>query len=253
MKIFVISHKPISIDLGDPFVPLYVGQIANTTSGLNDRTGDSIAQKNPFYSELTAQYWVWKNILPTADANEIIGFCHYRRFFSFGLPVNDLTDIPRINHSERISRLLQHDADVLLSTESTFPLKQHWFSKSKKLKRLKFPWQSLTLLEQFELEHNKQDLLLAAQLLPEQHKQDFIDYLNGHHVSLYNMYAAKPLVLQTYFATLFPWLFEVEKHLDFMGREPYQARLPGFIAERFSSYYFNKLHRPALTEVSLIK
>lgn len=252
MQIFVISHKPIAVDLGHPFVALYVGEAANTTSGLNDRTGDSIAQKNSFYSELTAQYWAWKNILPKTDANEIIGFCHYRRFFNFGLPANKITDIAKINHAQKISDLLQHEADVLLGTATTFQLKQHWFSKSRKLQRLKFPWQSLTLLEQFELEHEKQDLLTAAHALPHEHKQDFIDYLNEYRLCPYNMYAAKPFVLEAYFATLFPWLFEVEKHLNLSNREPYQARLPGFIAERFSSYYFNKFHQPAFSDVSFI-
>jgi len=66
MKIFVISHKPIAVDLGDPFEPLYVGQAGKSTTGLNDRAGISISEKNSFYSELTAQYWVWKNVLPTS-------------------------------------------------------------------------------------------------------------------------------------------------------------------------------------------
>jgi len=252
MKIFVISHKPITVELGKPFEPLYVGQAANSVSGLNDQTGNSISSKNSFFSELTAQYWIWKNILPTIDTNEIIGFCHYRRFFSYGLPVKNLFDVTKINHIEKISELLQNEADVLLATESTFPLKQHWFSKSIALQKLKFPWQSLTLFEQFELEHDKQDLLTAINLLPNEHKQDFINYLNGYKLSPYNMYAAKPAILENYFSTLFPWLFELEKRLDLSSRDTYQARLPGFISERFASYYFNKVHRPALTDVSFL-
>jgi hypothetical protein len=46
---------------------------------LDDASGDSIAHRNPDFSEMTAIYWVWKNI---ADLTGI-GFCHYRRYFDF--------------------------------------------------------------------------------------------------------------------------------------------------------------------------
>jgi hypothetical protein len=252
MKIFIISHKPISINLGDPFIPLYVGPAASNLSGLNDQSGDSIAEKNPFYSELTAQYWVWKNFLPQIEANEIIGFCHYRRFFSYGLPAKNLADVAAINHVQKISELLQDTSDVLLAKESEFPIKQHWFSKSRALRKIKLPWESLTLFEQYEIEHDKNDLLIAINLLPDEHKEDFVSYLNGHKMSPYNMYAAKPKVLHGYFSILFPWLFELEKHLKLSNKSTYQARLPGFISERFASYYFNKLHKPALTDVTFL-
>jgi hypothetical protein len=66
------------------------------------------------------------------------------------------------------------------------------------------------------------------------------------------MYVAKPAVLENYFSTLFPWLFEVENLLNLTNRDAYQARLPGFISERFASYYFNKLHQPAFVDVSFL-
>ena len=114
------------------------------------------------------------------------------------------------------------------------------------------PWQSLTLFEQFELEHDKNDLIAAINLLPAAHKQDFANYLDGFKLSAYNMYITKPLVLDGYFSTLFPWLFELESLLKLDERDAYQARLPGFISERFASYYFNKFHQPILSNVSFI-
>lgn len=45
--------------------------------GLCDSTGDNISSQNPYYCELTALYWAWKNLdVP------IIGLCHYRRYFA---------------------------------------------------------------------------------------------------------------------------------------------------------------------------
>ena len=43
-----------------------------------DDAGAQISEKNPFYCELTAQYWAWKNL----DA-DYYGFFHYRRYLSF--------------------------------------------------------------------------------------------------------------------------------------------------------------------------
>lgn len=253
-KLFVISHKKISENLGSTFVPIYVGaEGASTISGLSDRTGDSIAEKNPNYSELTAQYWVWKNILSNQNPDEPVGFCHYRRFFTYDQTVDNISGLPNINHNEEVSRLLLQGSDVILPKPTTFPIKQHWFSRSRFFKRIKLPWESLTLLEQFELEHDKQDILFAASLLPQPHQDQFIQYLNGYSFSPYNMYIAKPEVLDGYFKTLFPWLFEFEKHTALTNRTPYQARLPGFIAERFSSYYFNQINTPTLSNVSFIK
>lgn len=81
--VFVVTHKKFD----DSIVPkgyqvIKVGtQISENEalrSGyLTDETGDNISEKNPYYCELTAHYWVWKN---TKDI-DYIGISHYRRFF----------------------------------------------------------------------------------------------------------------------------------------------------------------------------
>lgn len=43
-----------------------------------DDTQDNISEKKPNLSELTVQYWAWKNC-----TSDYIGLCHYRRFLSF--------------------------------------------------------------------------------------------------------------------------------------------------------------------------
>jgi len=252
-KIFIVSHKKIEEDFSYPFIPLYVGAAANENFGLTDRTGDSIFEKNPHYSELTAQYWIWKNLLKKEDPNELIGFCHYRRFFSFDFLTHELNKIQKINHHANITKLLAGEKDVILPTQVEFPIKQHWFSWSILFRKLKFPWHNLTLSEQFSINHNYDDLQLATKLLPKIHQQGFIEHLNGKKLSPYNMYVAKPAVLNEYFNILFPWLFEFEKETSFNNRSSYQARLPGFIAERFASYYFSTIHNPCFVNVSFIK
>ncbi|HCK0351048.1 TPA: DUF4422 domain-containing protein, partial [Klebsiella pneumoniae] len=61
--------------------PLHVGK-ANSYNEIGcpgDDTGDNISFKNPFYCELTAHYWVWKN----EELADYVGFMHYRRHLNF--------------------------------------------------------------------------------------------------------------------------------------------------------------------------
>jgi len=81
VKLYTSHHKP-SAFLSSPVIkPIHVGK-ANSYNDIccdGDNTGDNISYKNPFYCELTAQYWVWKNDI----SSEYVGFMHYRRHLNF--------------------------------------------------------------------------------------------------------------------------------------------------------------------------
>lgn len=68
-----------------PYFPflynIYAGSAVhnNNISGmLSDNLGENISKKNPYYCELTVQYYAWKN----SDA-DYLGFFHSRRYMSF--------------------------------------------------------------------------------------------------------------------------------------------------------------------------
>ena len=74
---FICYHR--SFETVPPmYQPVQCGASLNpaVSGALRDNVGDNISEKNREYCELTAHYYVWKNV--SAD---YYGFCHYRRFF----------------------------------------------------------------------------------------------------------------------------------------------------------------------------
>lgn len=95
-KIYVCAHKKdISIKSNDIYTPIHVGK-ALSNENLNfigDDTGDNISEKNKKYCELTALYWVWKNVKHI----DIVGFAHYRRYFDINISTENIEKILRAN------------------------------------------------------------------------------------------------------------------------------------------------------------
>lgn len=76
------------------------------TNGVSDSSGQSISNLNPYYCELTAQYWAWKN-----SKSEFIGFYHYRRYLNFivDLEYNSNYAIDLKNTPEHLTYLTSHE------------------------------------------------------------------------------------------------------------------------------------------------
>jgi len=120
VKIFVVAHKPFEIPEGETLVPIHVGRagyvrrkMAEGGIGLDpddpmagmigDDTGENISENNPSYCEMTAHYWIWKNVHDT----KYVGVCHYRRYFG-------------IDISEESIEQLMADRDVIMVEPSWY-------------------------------------------------------------------------------------------------------------------------------------
>jgi hypothetical protein len=81
IKIAVAHHKAGFVFKNNVFMPIQVGSaMANETLNMqSDNIGDNISLLNPYYCELSALYWLWKNV---KDA-DYLGLCHYRRYFTY--------------------------------------------------------------------------------------------------------------------------------------------------------------------------
>lgn len=259
MKMFCITHLPIAGLESTGAIPVFVGQ-GNCPSGwLRDDSGDNIHEKNATFCELTAQYWVWKNLLNTMSPTEIIGFCHYRRHFVS--PESSLLNcegLPVIYNADTLNELYRYflgsKAEIMLPCAdqlNEISLKRRVSFLLLQLKRRRRLYWNRTIYTHYNSHLNGEDILAAATLLGAEYEQEFLQYIQHcTTVNLCNMYIGSVSHLSKYFSTLFPWLFECEKKIPADMGDPYQKRVYGFLAERFSSFYFSRVH--TVTEVPIV-
>ena len=217
ITIFVACHKPCDIYTDEMYRPIHVGRAISSCSEqmdmIGDDTGDNISEKNPFYSELTAQYWAWKNY----HDSDYIGFCHYRRYFAKGLTAS------------QIEEMFHKGTDVIV-VGPCFRRYNRWnFLKDYVCS------EDLAIMQ-----------MVIKKLYPEYYKvmsqyaYDYIDYP-------LNMFICKRELFDEYAKWLFSILFECEKYVKL---SPYSRarRLYGYLSEFLMPVFFikNKLNITAV-------
>ena len=232
-----ISYKPVGL-----------GSKKFSKDFLSDNLGSNISEKNSFYGEYTFHYWVWKNYFDNINT-EWVGFCQYRKFFSLNKNIKNLDDFNNFNNS-LVKNITEEykNFDCILGEKFSVEnyklskiLKNHFFSFitdpnklfNKKKRNLKF---------HFDLFHGKGNLDQAINMLDEENKNDFKEFMyTKTSFNPHNMFICKKDVLKKYYEVIFPWLQKCEKIFGFNDLKGYGlTRIYGFLAERFLSYWFNK-------------
>lgn len=209
MKIFVASHKPSSMIISE-YTPIHVGRVvsqykAEMADMIGDDTGENISYKNPSYCEMTAHYWIWKNVKDT----EYVGLCHYRRYFGI-----DVTE-------ENINQLMQ-DVDVILVEPSYYVDSVYsYFAKF-------IGAENMTILS----------------LVMKKHYPDYYETLekicDGIKFHPFNMLICRKSLFDQYCEWMFSVLEECEKYIK---PAPYTnaKRALAYMAEMLTGVYF--IHR----------
>jgi len=192
----------------------------------DDDGDDNISDKNRYFCELTAAYWIWKH----AKA-EYVGMFHYRRFFNFK---NDHTVFHRLKDSflgkyditqEKIMEILK-DYDVILSC-----------------KMLHFK-RKMSLYEAYNKCHNVNDLEKMLDIVNRKYPQigktarkTLTEQYTGYGA---NMMVCRKALFDEYYSFVFDVLFELEKEIqpEVATRSRYQQRTYGFLAERLTNIFF---------------
>lgn len=204
IKILVAQHKEANVFKNDVYTPIHVGKaISKVDLGiLGDDTGDNISKLNPFYSELTAQYWGWKNL----NNVEYIGLNHYKRYFE--------TEFTAENIDEEMKGY-----DIILSKKVIF---------STNLLR----WLSRSLIPE--------DIALFYLYMTKRYACNIevfnAFYQKGNKLNAANMFVCK----KSLFNELCEWQFEIlEDMREILPVSPYsrERRILGYLSETLLPFY----------------
>ena len=225
LKIFcnTIKYYRIIDKLPKYIIPLGLGNAKFPAHWLTEKSGKNIIQLNKYYGEATGIYWIWKNYLNNFSSEDFIGFCQYRRLWLDGLYFNK----QKSNSASLYSKLLKEDNEILENTETV--LLQPLILKNE------------NLFEQFEKIYGKNILGNCIQIIPEEDREDFLKFLKGNKLSICNMFITKTKIFEKYCQSMFVW---IDKCYEYCKKENLLSgtniRLPIFIIERYTSYWFEK-------------
>ena len=204
LSIFVVAHKAAQIPLKEVFTPIHVGRASTVPfeGMIGDDTGENISAKNPQYCEMTAHYWIWKNVHDT----KYVGVCHYRRYFG-------------IDISEEIIEQLMADTDVIMVEPS-------WYTDSVYAYFAKFMGaENMTIL-----------WMVMKKLYPE-YAETLEKVCDGVKFYPFNMLLCKKELFDEYCEWIFSVLGECEKYVK---PSPYTngRRALAYMAELLTGVYF---------------
>ena len=224
--IAVALHRVYWTPQSPLYLPIQAGAACHDDLGLTrDDTGDNISLRNPAFSELTVQYWLWKN----CDA-DVYGLCHYRRYFALRR-LGKKTE--RILTQPELERLLD-GADVIVPRPRIYLIE--------------------TNLTQYAHAHHAADLDAVRSVIADKHPAFLADYdrvMRRRWGRRFNMCIMRREHFHAYSAWLFSVLFEVEKRLDVSGYSGKDARVFGYIAERLMDVWLAH-EQPRLRSVPVV-
>lgn len=233
IRIFVSTHKEVDYPISLMLQPVQVGCAARDwtfSDTFHDNEGENISEFNPYYCELTTQYWAWKNV--HAD---YVGFCHYRRYFDFS----------GIAHKENAwGEVMANRIDQAamerygLDDESIERAVSGYDIVTTGLKNLaKFPGSFKTPYRHYrEAPYlHIADLDLLSTIVCREHpdyKQDVDAYLNGSRTCFCNMFIMRAQLFDEYCSWLFPILELWMRESDMSHYSKEALRTPGHLGER---------------------
>lgn len=212
IQIYTVTHVPFTPPEDELYIPLQVGRSLHPDYGyLGDHTGDNISAKNPYYSELTGLYWIWKN---RADA-DYLGLCHYRRYF-----LNDAGNLMR--ESEYMDILSKHDVIIAQPQIGQYDY--------------------LTIYERaHDIRNLDQTAIVIKELYPDYYA-DFQDVIAGNRCYVGNLFVAPKSLFCAYCEWLFTIFSALETRINTEGYDDYHKRVFGFLSEQLLFVWIKHNH-----------
>ncbi len=225
--IYVMTHKEIQDRVTSHYKYVGLAGLKMSVDDSDDSGIESIHQLNHEFCELTGLYHLWKTV-----NTEIVGLCHYRRFFNL---IPEALDTP--NHCEMTWNsdtrlLLQNNKQqkkinhILSEYDCILPKAIYCESVDKHYRQEHHSYEWDFFLEELDsLYGNKHSLRLEQRF--------FVG----------NMFVFKNELFQKYCQDLFRVIFNTYKKcgsykpVQDMRYQPF--RYPGYLAERFMTAFVN--------------
>ena len=221
IKIFILTfNQEVDKEYDkELYSPLVCGgnRIGDDLNYFYYNNGDNISNLNKYYSELTGEYWVWKN-----TDYDVIGFCHYRRWFVKNYKWDKLTKDDILSDLENYDIILPHRAKF------TKPL----YEAHKEI-NIKNPNYDVLYEDYVKVEE------VLTKFFPD-YAKSYNKVMNEDIIWTNNMFICKKSLANDYFE----WLFKVcDKLMDEIDISKYHSRdtrIFGFIGERLLTTYVVK-------------
>ena len=209
LRIYICCHKPYEGYRDNVYTPIHLGRAVSSCTDqmqdmIGDDTGDNISKKNPYYSEATGIYWIWKNVHDC----EYVGIHHYRRFF-----------VDRFTNSN-IDSYFNDGTDVLMCRPALCNYTNKWYF-------------SLLVL-------SCEDLLILRSVIKGLYPEyipTFDQAMNKYEYSFCNMILCKKDLFDEYAEWLFRILFNVEKIIK-PSPYPNAQRALAYMSELLTPIFF---------------
>lgn len=216
-KILIAAHKPYAMPTSELYMPIQVGAAGKDSIGFaRDDSGENISVLNPYFCELTALYWAWKNL-----DEDYIGLTHYRRYFrgKQKFTVNGKTKC--ILSDGELDRLLK-SADIIL------PKKRRYFIE--------------TLYSHYAHTMYVEPLDETGKIIQEYYPQYFSEFDRLHKrtsAHMFNIFVMKKDVFDAYCTWIFDILFKLKDRVDACRYDSFHARFFGRISELLLDVWIN--------------
>ena len=225
VQIYCTSIKYYSIlnKLPGYIKPLGLGEAEFPNTWLDEKKNKNIAHLNKYYGELTGFYWVWKNKINELDEDDFIGFCHYRKLW-----------LDYKSNTKNKSSLKSVYENLLKSDNKIF-------NKVEVIQVQPITFKDRSLLDDFKIIHKNKALEKSLDFLEDSIRLKFLEFLKKNELFPLNMFIAKKPLFIKYCNIIFPWL---EECMNYCQEQKllisYNTRLPAFLAERFTSFWFSQ-------------
>lgn len=248
IKIFITykdKHKIIETNI---IKPIQTGRaIADEVfeDMIGDDTGDNISAKNPKFSEISAQYWAWKNY-DKIDNPDYIGFMHYRRHFIFNdkkLRPNAIgcIEFENLDDNYFVETSMNDEAIEKFISGNDIIVGNKILLNNIKIIRNKKDKTREAYKANSHLQVADYDLMLKTVLKFFPEYKNVIDNMPKLEYNYwYNMFIMKKEIFFEYNNFLFTILFELEKNIDMSFYCNDAIRTLGYLSERLLTIFIEK-------------